>query len=136
MRMASASAFLPCWRSEFARLFMLASVLGCSLPSTGFEVYYMYFVTILAICSHDWGNDCRSLDLYVNQEFHISATCLCKLMSLFNKSTLPSSRVRPFALSCRSHSSLRESEYMGRGPLYSQSYYITNIYVDVLWMSL
>jgi hypothetical protein len=27
----------------------------------------MYFVTILTICSHDGGNDCRSVDLYVNQ---------------------------------------------------------------------
>jgi len=27
----------------------------------------MYFVSTLTICSHDGGNDCRSVDLYVNQ---------------------------------------------------------------------
>jgi hypothetical protein len=31
------------------------------------SVLRMYFVIILTICSHDGGNDCRSVDLYVNQ---------------------------------------------------------------------
>jgi hypothetical protein len=27
----------------------------------------LYFITALMICSHDGGNDCRSVDLYVNR---------------------------------------------------------------------
>ena len=47
---------------------VVADLLGVDMIFTIFlSVLCMYFVTKLTICSYDRGNNCRSVDLYVNQ---------------------------------------------------------------------